>query len=113
VGGFKWPYMCLTLLQGLAIIVHHNVASGGHMPKAAMLGVLMCLGGQFSMAPAYTFQAFGENGAAVYSLLFTAFGLAGLLGPTIGTILLEKGGHHLYGALALLSVFSSALAILL
>ena len=72
--------------------------------------MLFCMGGNFAMFPAQTFRAFGARGAAVYSLLFTAFGCAALLGPLLSTALLASGGYPLvYTALALLSALAFTL----
>ena len=73
--------------------------------------MLFCMGGNFAMFPAQTFRLFGTSqGAAVYSFLFTAFGLASLLGPMLSSFLLAKGGYPLvYSTLALMSAPSFSL----
>eukprot|EP00966_Prymnesium_polylepis_P161769 3739150-Prymnesium_polylepis.1 len=63
------------------------------------------------MMPAQAMRLYGANGASVYSFMFTAFGLAALMGPVIGNALLSTGGFELvYRTLGLLSLGALTIA---
>jgi hypothetical protein len=69
------------------------------------------MGGNFAMFPAETMRVFGANGAKVYSIMFTGFGSAALLGPILANMLREKGGFELlFTTLGALSLVSCGLA---
>jgi hypothetical protein len=56
-------------------------------------------------------REYGAAGASVYSILFTAFGSAALLGPLLSNALLAKGGFGLvFTVIGLMSLVSTAIA---
>lgn len=112
--GFKGPYLALTLIQGLTMLAYRRLAATRLGFTLATIAVLFCMGGNFAIFPAHTFRMFGNNGAGVYSFLFTGFGLAALLGPVLSNALLSKGGYPLvYNVLGALSFVSLLLSRLL
>jgi MFS transporter, OFA family, oxalate/formate antiporter len=74
-----------------------------------MCVILLCYGGGFGTMPAFVADYFGaENVGPIYGLMLTAWGFAGVLGPTlIATLRQSTGRYHeaLYviGALMLVS----------
>jgi len=79
---------------------------------AATWLMLFCLGGNFVLLPAHAYRSHGPDAAApVYALLFSAFGLAAIVGPVVGNALLASGGFELvYKVLGALSLGSLVLA---
>lgn len=78
----------------------------------ATICMLFCMGGNFAMFPAETMRVYGASGASVYSVLFTAFGSAALLGPIVSKALIAKGGFELvFLVFGVLSYFSTGLAL--
>ena len=53
--------------------------------------MLFCVGGTFALFPAQAMRVYGASGASVYSIMFTAFGSAALLGPIASNALLQRG----------------------
>lgn len=108
--GFKTCFSALTLLQGLVMYNYGRLASFRPTFLLATVFMLFCMGGNFAMFPAQTFRVFGSQGATVYSVLFTAFGSAALLGPMLSTALMQKGGYPLvYTTLSLMSAIAFTL----
>lgn len=57
--------------------------------------ILLCYGGGFGTMPAFAADYFGaENVGSIYGLMLTAWGFAGVLGPTIvATVRQSSGGY--------------------
>jgi OFA family oxalate/formate antiporter-like MFS transporter len=76
---------------------------------ALAIAVLLCYGGGFGTMPALAADYFGaENVGSIYGLMLTAWGFAGVLGPTLIATLRESNGRYdqalyLIAALMLLS----------
>ena len=57
--------------------------------------VLLCYGGGFGTMPAFAADYFGaEHVGPIYGLMLTAWGVAGVLGPTVIAALRERSGHY-------------------
>jgi len=70
------------------------------------------MGGTFALFPAQAMRVYGASGASVYSIMFTAFGSAALLGPIASNALLQRGGYPLvFSVLGLCSFGSAALTL--
>jgi len=60
--------------------------------------ILLCYGGCLGTFPSLCADAFGSKNLAVnYALLFVAFGVAGVCGPRVGALLLERTGSYSAG----------------
>jgi OFA family oxalate/formate antiporter-like MFS transporter len=69
-----------------------------------------CFGGNFALFPSATDDYFGtKNLGRNYGLVFTAYGVAGALGPFIAGVLEYKEAFPILGILALLA---AALAVI-
>jgi len=111
VVGFKKCFIVLTLLEAATMMLYTTLAKTRTTFALATILMLFCMGGNFAMFPAQTLRAFGENGAKVYSFMFTGFGFAALLGPVLGSQLMKAGGYEaLYKTLGALALVSTALA---
>ena len=56
--------------------------------------MLLCYGGGFGTMPAFTADYFGaENVGSIYGLMLTAWGVAGVLGPTLIAALRQSSGR--------------------
>ena len=57
--------------------------------------VLLCYGGGFGTMPAFAADYFGaENVGSIYGLMLTAWGFAGVLGPTLIATLRQSSGRY-------------------
>ena len=62
---------------------------------ALAIAVLLCYGGGFATMPALAADYFGaENVGSIYGLMLTAWGFAGVLGPTVIATLRESNGRY-------------------
>src|SRR5207302_10181167 len=62
---------------------------------ALVVLVLLCYGGGFGTMPAFTADYFGaDNVGSIYGLMLTAWGFAGVLGPTVIAALRESRGRY-------------------
>jgi MFS family permease len=111
VFGFKRPFMALTLMQSATMLLYARLAKNRVSFAVATVLMLFGMGGNFAMFPAQTMRVFGANGAKVYSIMFTGFGSAALLGPVLGNFLRAMGGFELlFATLGGLSLVSCGLA---
>jgi len=66
--------------------------------------VLLCYGGGFGTMPAFAADYFGaKDVGSVYGLMLTAWGMAGMFGPTIIAQVRQVTGHY-QGAMTILAV---------
>ena len=57
--------------------------------------ILLCYGGGFGTMPAFAADYFGaENVGSIYGLMLTAWGFAGVLGPTLMAALRQRTGRY-------------------
>ena len=62
---------------------------------ALTVAVLLCYGGGFGTMPAFAADYFGaEHVGSIYGLMLTAWGVAGVLGPTLMAALRERSGGY-------------------
>jgi len=81
---------------------------------AAIVG--FCFGGTLAIFPSATADSFGTKYLGInYGLMFTAYGVAGIIGPVIGALVHHLSGTYVYAFLmaATLSVMSSILSLTL
>jgi OFA family oxalate/formate antiporter-like MFS transporter len=78
--------------------------------------VLLCYGGGFGTMPAFAADYFGsENVGSIYGLMLTAWGFAGVLGPTLIARIRQSTGHysHALYVIALITLCSAVIPLLL
>ena len=57
--------------------------------------ILLCYGGGFGTMPAFAADYFGaEHVGSIYGLMLTAWGFAGVLGPTLIAALRQRSGRY-------------------
>jgi OFA family oxalate/formate antiporter-like MFS transporter len=63
--------------------------------SALTVAVLLCYGGGFGTMPAFAADYFGaEHVGPIYGLMLTAWGVAGVLGPTLMAAMRERSGGY-------------------
>jgi OFA family oxalate/formate antiporter-like MFS transporter len=85
------------LMFPLQAVIFWRLPSVQSFPAFAALAflVLLCYGGGFGTMPAFAADYFGaENVGSIYGLMLTAWGFAGLLGPTLIATLRESRGRY-------------------
>ncbi len=87
--------MMMFLAQGMAFMLLISVET----PIAIFLAsawVGLNFGGNFALFPAATAEYFGTKNLGVnYGWIFTAYGVAGFLGPVVGGVLFDATGQYL------------------
>ena len=92
--GRRSVFLLMFPLQAVIFWLLPSVQSLPAFTALAVL-VLLCYGGGFGTMPAFTADYFGaENVGSIYGLMLTAWGLAGVLGPTLIASLRESRGRY-------------------
>jgi len=92
--GRRQVFLALFLLQAVVFLLLSRVEHFGALTALAFV-VLLCYGGGFGTMPAFAADLFGpQNVGAIYGLLLTAWGFAGVLGPTVIARIRETTGHY-------------------
>ena len=87
--------MMMFLAQGMAFMLLVSVTSPWAI-FVASAWVGLNFGGNFALFPAATADYFGTKNIGVnYGWIFTAYGVAGILGPVVGGVLFDATGHYL------------------
>jgi len=108
VVGRRAVFMMMFPIQALVFVVLPSTENVQAF-TLLMCVILLCYGGGFGTMPAFAADYFGaENVGPIYGLMLTAWGFAGVLGPTlIATLRQSTGRYHealyIIGALMLVS----------
>ena len=110
--GFKRTFLELAVIQSIAMASYGLLSATRLGFATATVVMLFCMGGNFAMFPAQVLRSkWASSGAAVYALMFSAFGLAALGGPYVSTFLAARGVMGLFfGSLSAASLVAMALA---
>jgi OFA family oxalate/formate antiporter-like MFS transporter len=105
----------MTLFQAImmAVLFWLGRSEWGFYIAAALIG--FNFGGNFALFPTATADFFGtKNLGANYGLVFTAYGIAGIIGPTLGGKVFDATGSYLGAFIpaAVLCVIASILALI-
>lgn len=106
----------MVLISAAAMPVLFLVRSDVTLFYTLVVIVYWCYGTQLSVFASTTADFFGTRNLGMnYGLLFTAWGIAGIIGPMIGAQVFDSFGNYQYafyaaGALALVALASLALA---
>ncbi len=112
--GRRLVFLVMFLLQAIAFWLLPS-AHGLNAFAALAVLVLLCYGGGFGTMPAFAADYFGaEHVGSIYGLMLTAWGVAGVLGPTLMARLREQSGHYDQGLrwIAGLMLVSAAIPLL-
>jgi OFA family oxalate/formate antiporter-like MFS transporter len=109
--GRRMVFLSMFLVQAVVFWMMPHVSSFGTFTALAFI-VLLCYGGGFGTMPAFAADYFGPaNVGSVYGLMLTAWGFAGVLGPTLIARIRQSTGHYSQ-ALQLIAVIVLISAVL-
>ena len=110
--GFRRSFLALSLVQAATMSAYLSLASTRLGFAAGTVLMLFCMGGNFAMFPAQTMRMrWAAGAAAVYGVMFSAFGLAALGGPSLSAYLASRGGPPaVFRVLSAASLLAAALA---
>jgi OFA family oxalate/formate antiporter-like MFS transporter len=92
--GRRTVFLIMFPLQAAIFAVLPTVTSFSAFTALAIV-VLLCYGGGFGTMPALVADYFGaDNVGSIYGLMLTAWGFAGVLGPTLIATLRESRGRY-------------------
>ncbi|HZR55739.1 MAG TPA: OFA family MFS transporter [Terriglobales bacterium] len=92
--GRRWVFLLMFLIQAVIFWTLPRVNSFPTFTTLAFL-ILLCYGGGFGTMPAFAADYFGpENVGSVYGLMLTAWGFAGLVGPTLIAHIRQNTGRY-------------------
>jgi OFA family oxalate/formate antiporter-like MFS transporter len=92
--GRRTVFLIMFPLQAAIFAVLPTVTSFSAFTALAIV-VLLCYGGGFGTMPALVADYFGaDNVGSIYGLMLTAWGFAGVLGPTLMATLRESRGRY-------------------
>jgi OFA family oxalate/formate antiporter-like MFS transporter len=92
--GRRRVFQVMFLAQAIAFFLLSRVHTFGGLAVLAFI-VLLCYGGGFGTMPAFAADFFGaRNVGSIYGLMLTAWGLGGLLGPTLIAQVRQSTGYY-------------------
>jgi OFA family oxalate/formate antiporter-like MFS transporter len=92
--GRRRVFLIMFLIQVILFVVLSRVQSFAALAACAFI-VLFCYGGGFGTMPAYAADYFGSaNVGSIYGLMLTAWGTAGVLGPSLFASIRQRTGHY-------------------
>jgi OFA family oxalate/formate antiporter-like MFS transporter len=92
--GRRQVFLTMFLLQAVIFMLLSRVESFGALAVLAFV-VLLCYGGGFGTMPAFAADQFGPaNVGSIYGLMLTAWGFAGVAGPTLIADIRQATGHY-------------------
>ncbi|PYV76188.1 MAG: MFS transporter [Acidobacteria bacterium] len=92
--GRRVVFLTMFLLQAALFWFIADVSSFSTFTALAFI-ILLCYGGGFGTMPAFAADYFGPaNVGSIYGLMLTAWGFAGILGPTLIARLRQSSGHY-------------------
>jgi len=112
--GRRMVFLSMFLVQAVVFWMMPHVASFGTFTALAFI-VLLCYGGGFGTMPAFATDYFGPtNVGSIYGLMLTAWGFAGVLGPTLIARIRQSTGHysHALQVIAVIVLFSAILPLI-
>ena len=87
----------MILISAIAMPILYAVGSNVPLLYAAVFIVYWCYGTQLSVNGSATSDFWGTKNAGInYGILFTAWGVAGIVGPRIGGVLFDKYKNYQY-----------------
>ena len=92
--GRRWVFLMMFAIQALVFALLPKIQSFPAFTALRFL-ILLCYGGGFGTMPAFAADYFGaENVGSIYGLMLTAWGFAGVLGPTLIARIRQSTGHY-------------------
>jgi len=109
--GRRTVFLMMFLIQSAVFFMLPTVGSFGGFALLACV-ILLCYGGGFGTMPAFAADYFGaEHVGSIYGLMLTAWGFAGVVGPTLIAALRQNTGgyNEALHAIAALMLISAAI----
>lgn len=92
--GRRWVFLAMLLIQAVVFRMMPHATTFSTFTTLAFI-VLLCYGGGFGTMPAFTADYFGtKNVGSIYGLILTAWGFAGVLGPTLIADIRQSTGAY-------------------
>jgi len=92
--GRRAVFLIMFPIQAVVFFLLPSIHSFGAFTVFACV-ILLCYGGGFGTMPAFAADYFGaENVGSIYGLMLTAWGFAGVLGPTIVASVRQSSGGY-------------------
>ena len=92
--GRRQVFLTMFLLQAVVFMLLSRTESFGALAVLAF-AVLLCYGGGFGTMPAFAADLFGPgNVGSIYGLMLTAWGFAGVAGPTLIAYIRQTTGSY-------------------
>jgi OFA family oxalate/formate antiporter-like MFS transporter len=113
--GRKTVFIAMFLLQALCFLLLSHVSSFVPLTILSSI-VLLCYGGGFGTMPAFATDYFGaQDVGSIYGLMLTAWGAAGVAGPTLVAHVRQSTGDYrgALGIMALMTLLSVVVPLLL
>jgi OFA family oxalate/formate antiporter-like MFS transporter len=108
--GRKAVFLAMFLLQSAAFLLLSQVSGFAPLVLLSFV-ILLCYGGGFGTMPAFATDYFGPKDiGSIYGLMLTAWGAAGVVGPTLIAQVRQATGHY-QGALRIMSLLTLLSAI--
>src|SRR5258708_1532494 len=102
--GRRQVFLVMFFLQAVIFILLSRVQTFSALAVLAFV-VLLCYGGGFGTMPAFAADLFGAaNIGSIYVLMLTAWGFAGVLGPTLIAYIRQTTGHYTEALAAIAAV---------
>lgn len=112
--GRRMVFLSMFLVQAVMFWMMPHVSGFGVFTTLAFI-VLLCYGGGFGTMPAFATDYFGPtNVGSIYGLMLTAWGFAGVLGPTLIARIRQNTGHYSQAlhAIAIIVLISAVLPLI-
>lgn len=112
--GRRMVFLSMFLVQAVMFWMMPHVSGFGVFTTLAFV-VLLCYGGGFGTMPAFATDYFGPtNVGSIYGLMLTAWGFAGVLGPTLIARIRQNTGHYSQAlhAIAIIVLLSAVLPLI-
>ncbi len=92
--GRRWVFLLMFVTQAILFFILPRIQSFSAFTIFCFV-ILLCYGGGFGTMPAFAADYFGaENVGSIYGLMLTAWGFAGVLGPTLIANIRQSTGHY-------------------
>ena len=92
--GRRWVFLTMFVIQALVFFTLPKIQNFSAFAAFCCV-ILLCYGGGFGTMPAFAADYFGaENVGSIYGLMLTAWGFAGVLGPTLIARIRQSTGHY-------------------
>jgi len=100
----------MFLVQAAGFLMLSHVSGFASLTTLAFV-ILLCYGGGFGTMPAFAADYFGaKDVGSIYGLMLTAWGAAGVVGPTLIAQIRQATGHY-QGALRIMAIVTLLSAI--